>query len=41
MTCPVDGVGDPGELPVEGADDLHVHAGCLVLAGVQLRVASP
>jgi hypothetical protein len=34
-------VGDPHKLAVKGADDLHVQAGGLVLAGVQLRVCRP
>jgi len=34
-------VGDPREFAVEGAEDLHVQAGGLVFAGVQLRVGSP
>jgi hypothetical protein len=34
-------VGDPRELAVEGADDLYVQAGRMVLAGVQLPVIGP
>ena len=34
-------VGEPHELAVEGAHDLYVQAGGLVLTGVQPRVSSP
>ena len=41
VSAAVDRVGDPGEAAIERASDLHVHAGGLVLAGVQLRVRGP
>ena len=41
MSASVNRVGNPRESSAECARDLHVHAGRLVLAGVQLRMRGP
>ena len=41
MASALDRIGDPDEFTLEGAHDLHVHAGRLVLARVQARVGRP
>jgi hypothetical protein len=41
MATTVDWIGDPRQVSGEGARHLHVQAGRVVLAGVQLRVRGP
>ena len=41
MATALDRVGDPREASGESAGDLHIHAGGLVLTGVQGRVRGP